>query len=110
MKRVLVRASTKVAVSTLGFALLVVGVALIFLPGPAVLVILAGVAVLAREYRWARRLRDELLERVEELRARSRARRRRRVSTTTVGGSPPAPADTPGPLSTGSPRDDVPAA
>lgn len=108
MRRAILRASAKVAVSTLGGVLVVVGVALIFLPGPAFLVILAGVALLAREYHWARQARDRLLERLDELRR--RARRRRRVARHMVGGPPAAPADTPGPLSSTSQRDDVPAA
>jgi hypothetical protein len=107
MRQALLRASAKVAVSTLGGALVVVGAALLFLPGPGILVLLAGVALLAREYRWARRARDLLLERIEYLRDRAR---RRRIPSRVVGGPPAAPADTPGPLGTGASRDDLPAA
>ena len=39
-----------------GFTLLIVGVALIVLPGPATLVIPAGLAILAGEFVWARKL------------------------------------------------------
>ena len=39
-----------------GFTLLAVGIALIFLPGPAFIVIPVGLAVLAGEFVWARRL------------------------------------------------------
>jgi hypothetical protein len=75
MKRVLLRASRVVAVSTAGFTLVAIGIVLVFTPGPAILVIMAGLAVLATEYLWARRLRDDLLERVGDLRTRARARR-----------------------------------
>lgn len=75
MRRVLVRASTMVAVSTIGSVLVVAGVVLLFLPGPGLVLIIAGVAVLAREFRWARRLRDRLARRARELRTRSRVRR-----------------------------------
>lgn len=44
------------AVTLAGFALLAVGAALMVLPGPGILVIVAGLAVLATEYVWARRL------------------------------------------------------
>lgn len=37
-----------------GFTVLILGVALIFLPGPAILVIPAGLAILATEFIWAR--------------------------------------------------------
>ncbi|NOY65738.1 MAG: hypothetical protein GXO97_10165 [Nitrospirae bacterium] len=39
-----------------GFTLLIIGVALIVLPGPATLVIPAALAILAGEFVWARKL------------------------------------------------------
>lgn len=95
MRQVLLRASAKVAVSALGAVLVAAGIALLFLPGPGILVLLAGVALLAREYLWARRLRDRLSARADELRR--RARRHRQASTRMVG-PPASPADTAGPL------------
>jgi uncharacterized protein (TIGR02611 family) len=44
------------AVTIVGFALLVIGALLMVLPGPGILLIVAGFAVLATEYVWARRL------------------------------------------------------
>lgn len=44
------------AVTIVGAALLVVGVAMMILPGPGILLIVAGLAVLATEYVWARTL------------------------------------------------------
>ncbi len=44
------------AVTILGGALLLLGLAMMVLPGPGILVIVAGLAVLASEYVWARRL------------------------------------------------------
>lgn len=75
MKRVLLRASRVVAVSTAGFTLVAIGLVLVFTPGPGMVAIIAGLALLATEYLWARRLRDGLLERVGDLRTRARARR-----------------------------------
>ncbi len=37
-----------------GFIVLILGVIMIFLPGPGVLFILLGLGILARELRWAR--------------------------------------------------------
>jgi uncharacterized protein (TIGR02611 family) len=49
-------AARKIAVAVAGTTVLVFGVALIVLPGPAFLVIPAGLAILATEFLWARRL------------------------------------------------------
>jgi len=46
----------KAAISALGFGLMAVGLALTVTPVPSAIVILLGLAVLAREYAWARRL------------------------------------------------------
>jgi uncharacterized protein (TIGR02611 family) len=43
-----------------GFLLLVAGIAMIALPGPGWLTIAAGLAILAGEFIWARRLLDRL--------------------------------------------------
>lgn len=74
MRRVLLRASAKVAVSALGGALVALGIGLLFLPGPGILVLVAGLAVLAREFLWAQQLRDRLNARVDALRRRARRR------------------------------------
>jgi len=44
------------AVTIVGVTLLLLGAAMTVLPGPGILVIVAGLAVLATEYVWARRL------------------------------------------------------
>jgi len=41
-----------------GVIVLVIGMAMIFLPGPAIVVIPAGLAILATEFEWAQRLLD----------------------------------------------------
>jgi uncharacterized protein (TIGR02611 family) len=50
--------------SIVGGLLVVLGVVLIPLPGPGLLVVLAGLVILARDYAWAARL-------VEKVRARA---------------------------------------
>jgi tellurite resistance protein TerC len=44
-----------VIVSVVGATVLLIGVALVVLPGPAFVVIPVGLAILATEYAWARR-------------------------------------------------------
>ncbi len=43
-----------------GFTLLLVGILMIFTPGPGWLVILLGLTLLAAEFVWARRLMDRM--------------------------------------------------
>lgn len=49
------RYAKKSAVTVVGFGLIAVGVVMMPLPGPGSLIVVAGVAVLATEYAWARR-------------------------------------------------------
>lgn len=65
-------AARKVAVLVLGVTVLAIGVALIVLPGPAFLVIPAGLAILATEFLWARRLLRYAKERAARLLGRRR--------------------------------------
>jgi uncharacterized protein (TIGR02611 family) len=46
----------KAAVAVIGASVLAFGIALILLPGPAIVVIPLGLAILATEFLWARRL------------------------------------------------------
>lgn len=45
----------RVIISVIGATVLLIGVALLVLPGPAFIVIPVGLAILASEYAWARR-------------------------------------------------------
>jgi len=60
----------RVAKITGGFVLLGAGIAMIALPGPGWLTIAAGLALLAGEYAWARRLLQRLKNYVSRLRRR----------------------------------------
>ena len=53
-----------------GFLLLAAGIAMIALPGPGWLTILAALAILAGEFLWARKLLDRLKSQVNRLRRR----------------------------------------
>lgn len=58
------RSGKRIAVSLIGFALIAAGLALIIFPGPwTIPLIIAGLAVLATEYVWARRALDETKKR-----------------------------------------------
>lgn len=52
----LLRGAWRLIILVVGGTVLVVGVAMIVLPGPAFVVIPAGLAILATEFVWARRL------------------------------------------------------
>jgi uncharacterized protein (TIGR02611 family) len=51
-----------------GFTLLLIGVVMLITPGPGWLVIVGGLAMLAAEFVWARRLLDRLKSQGERLR------------------------------------------
>lgn len=50
----------KIAIGLAGLTVLAIGLALIVLPGPAVVVIPAGLAILAVEFAWARRWLEKI--------------------------------------------------
>jgi hypothetical protein len=43
-------------IGTIGFSVVLIGLAMIVLPGPAFIVVPLGVAILASEFAWARRV------------------------------------------------------
>jgi uncharacterized protein (TIGR02611 family) len=65
--RALSQAKRLVVVVT-GFTILAVGIAMIVLPGPAVVVIPIGLAILATEFVWARKLLVTAKERIGRMR------------------------------------------
>jgi len=54
----------KIVIAIVGVSVLCVGAAMIFLPGPAIVVIPVGLAILATEFAWAKALLDELKEKI----------------------------------------------
>lgn len=46
----------RAVVAVIGFTVLLIGLAMVVLPGPAIVVIPLGLAILATEFVWARRL------------------------------------------------------
>jgi len=54
MLRVTYRGARRIVVLVVGTTLLLIGVALLFLPGPGLAVLFLGLTVLASEFLWAR--------------------------------------------------------
>lgn len=54
----------RVAIAVIGGTVLLIGGAMIILPGPAVIVIPVGLAILATEFVWARRLLERIRARL----------------------------------------------
>jgi uncharacterized protein (TIGR02611 family) len=51
-----------------GFTVLAAGVAMILLPGPAIIVIPLGLTILATEFIWARTILKRVKERIQRMR------------------------------------------
>jgi hypothetical protein len=94
------RGSRLVAETVVGYVLVAAGVVMLVTPGPGIVAIVAGLAVLARHYHWADRLaravRARIRDTATEIRARRTARRLAAV---------PAPDDVP---ASGQPLDEGP--
>ena len=56
----------KLVIAVIGFTVLAIGLALIILPGPAILVIPAGLAILSIEFAWARNLLKRMREKLSK--------------------------------------------
>ena len=54
--RFIKKSGKRIAVTIAGFTVLIVGIVLIPLPGPGWLIVFSGLAILATEYVWARRV------------------------------------------------------
>ena len=66
----------KIIIGVLGGTVLVSGVLMIALPGPAILVIPAGLAILATEFEWAHNLNVRLQARVKAMREKRQAKQK----------------------------------
>jgi uncharacterized protein (TIGR02611 family) len=58
----------KLIVGIIGFTILFIGIILIFIPGPALIVIPIGLAILATEFIWARNLLVKFKEKFKKKR------------------------------------------
>jgi tellurite resistance protein TerC len=66
------------AITVAGFVVLLAGVAMLVLPGPGLLAIVAGLAILATEYTWAKRPLDAMRRRLDQARTAAQAKLRGR--------------------------------
>jgi tellurite resistance protein TerC len=64
--RVTYEVARRIVITVLGTTVLLIGLLLVFLPGPAVIVIPAGLAILGVEYAWARRWLDLVKTRTQK--------------------------------------------
>lgn len=61
-----IRQVKKMIIGVLGFTILSIGLAMIVLPGPAIIVVPAGLGVLATEFVWARRLLKKVKQKLNK--------------------------------------------
>lgn len=65
----------RIARITGGFGLIIVGIVLLVIPGPGILTILGGIALLASEFTWARGIADWAKEKAAFLTKRGEEKR-----------------------------------
>lgn len=58
----ILRSTKRIVVLAIGLTLVAGGIALLVLPGPGLLVVIAGLAVLATEFAWAETMLDKAKE------------------------------------------------
>jgi uncharacterized protein (TIGR02611 family) len=75
---VILKSTKRIVVLVIGLALVLGGIALLVLPGPGLLVIIAGLAVLATEFAWAERLLDRAKDQASRAKDKAQASWRRR--------------------------------
>jgi len=64
--RFIQRSGKRIAVTIVGSAVLLAGIAMLVLPGPGILVIIGGLAILATEYVWAQRMLTKAKEKANQ--------------------------------------------
>lgn len=71
------RQARRLAILLVGGSVLLFGIALLFLPGPAIVVIPAGLAILGLEFSWARRFLQRVRRHISEQHRKMRLRNSR---------------------------------
>lgn len=61
------RTARQVVVAVIGGTVVLFGIVLLFLPGPAFVVIPAGLAILATEFAWARRMLKKMKQQASSM-------------------------------------------
>ena len=60
------RRAKRLVVGVIGFTILLFGILMIILPGPAFILIPVGLAILATQFAWARRLLKKVKRKIKE--------------------------------------------
>ena len=55
-----IRQAKRLIIAIIGFTVLLIGLAMVVLPGPAIIVIPIGLGILATEFIWAKKLLDRV--------------------------------------------------
>ncbi len=80
MLRFVAHQSVRLSVAAAGFVVLAVGLVMLLTPGPGLLVIIAGLAILAHEFAWAAKALDKAKSRAAQAREAAMRRAARRLS------------------------------
>lgn len=64
-----IKSAKRIIVIIFGFTILLLGIALLFLPGPGILTIILGLFILSAEYLWAKRLLERVKSGVDKLKS-----------------------------------------
>lgn len=63
-----VQQARRLTIAVIGFTILAIGIAMIVLPGSAIVVIPVGLALLATEFIWAKKLLMAVKDRIDRMR------------------------------------------
>lgn len=63
-----VKQARRLAITVIGFTILATGIAMIVLPGPAIVVIPVGLTLLVTEFIWAKKLLVAVKNRIDRMR------------------------------------------
>ena len=85
MLRFMVHQSLRLSVAAVGFAVLAVGLVLLITPGPGLLVVIAGLAILAHQFAWAARALDKAKSRATQAKEAALRRAPRRAQPPPTG-------------------------
>lgn len=72
-----IRQAKRVIIIIIGFTVLLIGIFMIFLPGPGLVVIPLGLLILASELAWARVLLNQVKERINNMKTSKQGNRKR---------------------------------
>ena len=87
----ILKTARKLVVLVIGGTALLLGVIMLVTPGPGIVGILAGLAILATEFVWARTLLKHMKQRAAALLPAKSDPGATHAASTAVGGSPPSP-------------------